>query len=90
MKASVVLEWDVEPQFCVDQTAEGLEVVADLSLSEDQVASACAVLGEHGDDVLQAWRRAVGLDSGGSSASSGGVWRCPALGLGEQRNSPTC
>lgn len=64
MKARVVLEWDVEPQFCVDQTAEGLEVVADLSLSEDQVASACAELGEHGDAVLQAWRRAVGLDSG--------------------------
>ena len=66
MKVSVVLEWDVDPQLTVSETGAGVEVIADLGLSQEQVAAACARLDQHGPAVLQAWREAVGLEPRGA------------------------
>ena len=62
---TVVLEWDADPQLTVEETDEGLQVVVACSLSERQIAQACAALGPQGEHIHQAWREAVGLESGG-------------------------
>jgi len=63
----VILTWDAQPQLVVEQASDGLVVTADATLSQAQVESACAELGE---PVLQAWRAAVGLESGGGGFSA--------------------
>jgi len=66
----VILTWDAQPQLVVEQASDGLVVTADATLSQAQVESACAELGEDGEPVLQAWRAAVGLESGGGGFSA--------------------
>lgn len=63
MSISVSWEWSDVPQMIVEPRGGGLHVRAHPSLSEGQVRQACEALGEHGPTVLEAWGRAVGLET---------------------------
>ena len=59
---TVALDWTGQQSFVVRLTDDAIHVLAQPELSELQVMAACDLLGESGQDVLAAWRRAVGLN----------------------------
>ena len=62
MTVRVDLVWsDGDPCLSVSAVGDDLHAVVDVRLSEAQVSSACARMGEPGQDLLEAWRARVGL-----------------------------
>lgn len=60
--AGIEFAWSDQRELVVDIRDDVIRVTGHPSLSEGEVALACAELGEHGPAVLRAWRQAVGLD----------------------------
>lgn len=62
MAITVELVWvDGDPCLTVTSVGDDLHAVVDLRLSEAQMATACARMGEPGQELLEAWRARMGL-----------------------------